>query len=180
MTLTLLSYLLGIVIVITSVLALMKPAAAKAFLKAYPRSLPCGYAMLAVSTVWFLYYFSREDIADFAAIKTQMFVFFIILAAGVGIYVKDFLAVRAHAVFMFLVAKLIYDTARYADSGWAILFPALATVLVFFGMWFTVSPWRLRDMLQGLINRDKLWKSFWFGRMLLGILLVFLGVAGIR
>ena len=123
---------------------------------------------------------AREDIADFAAIKTQMFVFFIILAAGVGIYVKDFLAVRAHAVFMFLVAKLIYDTARYADSGWAILFPALATVLVFFGMWFTVSPWRLRDMLQGLINRDKLWKSFWFGRMLLGILLVFLGVAGIR
>ena len=60
----------------------------------------------------------------------------------------DFLAVRGLAVVMLLLAKLITDSARMVETDWRLVLVTMAYVFVFAGMWFTISPWRLRDIID--------------------------------
>jgi len=64
------------------------------------------------------------------------------------IYVSDFLAVRGLAIVLMLLAKLMIDSARWSDSEWRLVMITWAYGLVVAGIWFTVSPWRLRDFLH--------------------------------
>ena len=179
-TLSTLSVILGILLLGSSAFVFARPEACSRLLLSFPRSLPWGYLFLVVSSVWFLWHFHNEDIADFAQMKRPMFFLFILLAVGVGLYVKDFLAVRSYSIFLFLVAKLIYDTARNADSSWAVLFPSVATILVFFGIWFTAVPWKMRDLLNWLTASTTRLKAFAAGRALLGLTFLILGILKIH
>jgi len=49
---------------------------------------------------------------------------------------------------LLLCAKLMVDTARMAETDWRLVIVTMAYVWVFAGMWFTISPWRLRDMIH--------------------------------
>ena len=40
------------------------------------------------------------------------------------------------------------DSAHLVESGWRLVIVTLAYLWVFAGMWFTISPWRLRDIIQ--------------------------------
>lgn len=179
-TLSTLSVILGILLLGSSAFVFAKPETCKRFLLAFPRSLPWGYLFLVVSSVWFLCHFQNEDITDFAQMKRPMFVLFIVLAIGVGLYVRDFLAVRTYSIFLFLVAKLIYDTARYADSSWAVLFPSVATILVFFGIWFTATPWKMRDLLNWISASTLRLKALAGARAVLGLAFLILGILKIH
>ena len=54
---------------------------------------------------------------------------------------------RGLAVVLLLCAKLMVDTARMAETEWRLVIVTWAYVWVFAGMWFTISPWRLRDLI---------------------------------
>src|SRR5207247_8207333 len=96
------------------------------------------------------------------------------------LFVHDFLPVRGLAVLLMLVAKLLVDTARWVDTEWRLVITTLAYVWVVAGMWFTISPWRLRDLLLwGTANETRVR----FGSMIrlgLALLLVVLGLTAIR
>ena len=82
-------------------------------------------------------------------------------AIGIGtcVFVQDFLAVRGLAIVLLLLAKLMVDTGRPALSvtHWVLVFQGWAYVLVVAGIWFTVSPWRLRDLLNwGTANEQRI------------------------
>jgi len=64
------------------------------------------------------------------------------------VYVKDFLGARGLAVVMLLLAKLMLDAQRWADSEWRLVIAVWAYALVAAGMWFTAWPWRMRDLLN--------------------------------
>ena len=49
---------------------------------------------------------------------------------------------------MLLLAKLITDSARMVETDWRLVLVTMAYVFVFAGMWFTISPWRLRDIID--------------------------------
>jgi hypothetical protein len=51
---------------------------------------------------------------------------------------------------MLLLAKLMVDTGRptLPVTSWVLVIQTLAYILVVAGLWFTVSPWRLRDLLE--------------------------------
>ena len=46
--------------------------------------------------------------------------------------------------------KLMLDTGRphLGETSWVLVIQVWAYVLVIGGMWFTVTPWRLRDFLN--------------------------------
>jgi len=67
---------------------------------------------------------------------------------GTCFYVRDYLAVRGLAVVLLLCAKLMVDTARMEETDWRLVIVTLAYVWVFAGMWLTISPWRLRDLIH--------------------------------
>ena len=139
---------MGLGMGLPQIYGLMKPAAFAAGVRKFPRSLPWGIALMLLGTAWFLYYFSLESISDFASYQSWLMAGF----AGVGIascfFVQDFLAVRGLAVVLMLLAKLMVDTARWADTDWRLVVVSWAYFLVIAGMWFTIWPWHLRDLLN--------------------------------
>ena len=144
-----LSILLGLGVGLPQIYGMLKPAAFAAAARKFPRSIPWGVALMVLGTIWFLWNLSQESIADFASYKNVLFAGFAGVGLGTCIFVQDFLAVRGLAIVLLLLAKLMVDTGRpgLPQTPWVLVIQAWGYVLVVAGIWFTVSPWRLRDFL---------------------------------
>ncbi len=149
LNLSVLSLVLGLAVALPQIYGILNPAAFAAAARKFPRSVPWGVALMVLGTVWFLWNLSQESIADFASYKNVLFAGFAGVGLGACIFVQDFLAVRGLAVVLLLLAKLMVDTGRPAltQTHWVLVIQTWAYVLVVAGIWFTVSPWRLRDFL---------------------------------
>jgi hypothetical protein len=166
---------LGLLVAAVNLYGLLKPSEFKNVLRKLPRSLPAGYVFMLSATVWFIWNVSRESLSDFEALKPALFTLFIGVGVGSCIYIKDFLGVRGLAVLMLLLGKLMVDTERWADSEWKLVIAVWAYILVVAGMWFTVSPWRLRDLLYwGTANEKRIRVGSAF-RFAFGLFVAFLG-----
>jgi len=87
-----LAVVLGLGMGLPQIYGLVKPAAFGAAVRKFPRSLPWGYALMLLGTVWFLWNLSQEPISDFAAYKTPLLAAFAAVGLGACIFVHDFLA----------------------------------------------------------------------------------------
>jgi predicted DNA-binding transcriptional regulator AlpA len=150
MKLSLLSILLGLGVSVPQIYGLTKPAQFAAAARKFPRSLPIGCGLMLLATAWFVWNVNIEPIADFSAFKPYMMAGFVAVGILACIFVQDFLAVRGLAVLMLLLAKLMVDTGRphLDQSSWVLVIQIWAYLLVVAGIWFTVTPWKLRDILN--------------------------------
>jgi len=150
MKLSLLSILLGVGMSVPQVYALAKPAEFTAAARRLPRNVPVGVALMLLGTAWFLWIVNAEPIADFSAYKPMMMVAFAAIGLLTCIFIQDFLAVRGFAVLLLLLGKLMVDTGRphLDQSPFVLVIQAWAYVLIIAGMWFTITPWKLRDFIE--------------------------------
>jgi hypothetical protein len=159
MNLSALAIGLGLGFALPQVYGLVKPAAFAAAVRRFPRSLPWGVALTLLATAWFLYNLSQESIADFAAYKKVLYLVFAAVGIGSCIFVQDLLAVRGLAVVFLLLGKLMVDTGRpwLSQTSWVLVIQVWAYVLVIAGIWFTIAPWRMRDLLDwGTANERRI------------------------
>ena len=150
-----LAIVLGLVMALPQIYGLLKPAAFAAGVRKFPRSLPWGIGLMLLGTAWFVWYLNQESISDFAAWKPVLLAGFAAVGIASCIYVQDFLAVRGLAVVLLLLAKLMVDTARWVQTDWRLVVVTWAYVLVVGGIWFTVWPWHLRDLLNWATANEK-------------------------
>ena len=143
-----LAIVMGLVVTLINLYGVIKPGAFAASARKFPRSVPIGILLTLLGTGWFLLYLQSENISDFEAYKPLLYALFVGVGVGTCIFVQDFLAVRGFAVVLLLLAKLMLDTARWADSSWCVVIQLWAYVLIVAGIWFTVSPYRMRDLLN--------------------------------
>ena len=150
MKLSLLSILLGLGMSVPQIYGLTKPAQFTATARKFPRNLPVGVVLMLLATAWFLWNVNNEPIADFSAYKKQMMAAFAAVGILACFFVQDFLAVRGLAVLMLLLAKLMVDTGRphLGESPWVLVIQGWAYPFVVLGIWFTITPWRLRDLIN--------------------------------
>ena len=174
--LSVLSVLLGLGLALPSLIGLTNPERYAAGVRKFPRSLLWGYLLMAVGTAWFLYNLSLESVSDFASYKPMMYGGFCLLGILAAIYLKDFLAVRGLAIVIMLLAKVMLDTARWANTPWRLVIITWAYGLIIAGIWFTVSPWRCRDFLQWGIANEKRIRLMGGIRVAFGLLVVILGI----
>jgi hypothetical protein len=141
---------LGLVFAAPQIYGLASPRGLAAAARKFPRHIPIGVFLTLLGTAWFLYYLNLESIADFAAFKSYMLVAFAGIGLATCIFVHDFLAVRGLAVVLLCLAKLMVDTGRphLGDSHWVLVIQWWAYVFVVAGIWLTISPWRLRDLID--------------------------------
>ena len=174
-----LAVLLGLGMGLPQIYGILKPAAYAAAVRKFPRSLPWGYALVLLGTLWFVLNLGQEPIADFAAWKTPLLCIFAGIGIGTCVFVQDFLAVRGLAVVLLLLAKLMVDTGRPAlpMTHWVLVFQTWAYVMVVAGIWFTISPWRLRDLLNWGTATEKRVKIGCGLRLAFGLFVAALGVA---
>jgi len=167
---------LGVLMSLPQFYGLLKPSEFAAAARRFPRSLPWGYALMGLGTVWFLWNLNAESISDFAAYKQWMLVGFGTLGVLTCVFVQDFLAVRGLSVVLLLLGKLMLDTARWHDSQWRLVIATWAYAMIFAGMWFTVSPWRLRDAIHWATANEKRVKAGSAFRLAFGLFVVVLGL----
>jgi hypothetical protein len=182
MKLSLLSVLLGLGMGLPQISGIVNPQKFAVAVRKFPRSLPFGFALMALGTAWFLYYLNSESAADFAAYKVHMAVAFAAVGVGTCIFVQDFLAVRGLAIVLLLLAKLMVDTGRphLGETHWVLVIQAWAYVLVIAGIWFTVSPWRLRDLLQWGTATEQRVRVGCALRLAFGLFVAVLGLTAFR
>ena len=142
--------MLGVGMSLPQVYALTKPAQFTAAARKLPRNVPVGIALMLLGTAWFLWIVNQEPIADFSAFKPYMLTAFAAIGVATCIFVQDFLAARGIAVVLLLLGKLMVDTGRphLGESPFVLVIQAWAYVLIVAGMWFTITPWKLRDLLE--------------------------------
>jgi len=159
MKLSLLSILLGAGISVPQIYGLARPKDFAGAARKFPRNYAAGIVLMLLGTAWFIWNVNNEPIADFSSFKPYMIAGFAAVGVASCIFVRDFLAVRGLAVVALLLAKLMLDTGRaylpteifhaqQGESSWVLVFQAWAYTLVVAGIYFTVVPWRLRDLLE--------------------------------
>ena len=150
MKLSLLSILLGLGVSVPQIYGLTKPKQFAATARKFPRNLPAGVVLMLLATAWFVWNVNVEPIADFSVFKPYMIAGFMAVGVLACIFVQDFLAVRGLAVVALLLAKLMVDTGRphLGTTPWVLVIQIWAYLLVVAGVWFTVTPWKLRDILN--------------------------------
>lgn len=176
MSLSTLSIVLGLAVALPQLYGLANPRAFAARARAFPRHTALGYALMAIATLWFLHNLNQESIADFEAYKKPMLIGFGTLGVATCLYVQDFLPVRGAAILMLLLAKLMVDTARWHDSEWRLVIAVWAYALVVAGMWFTISPWRMRDLILWGTATEQRVKTTCAIRLAFGLFVAGLGV----
>jgi len=175
-----LAVVMGLGMGLPQIYGLMKPANFAAGVRKFPRSLPWGIALMLLGTGWFIYYLNGESISDFAAYKPLLLAGFTGVGIASCIYVQDFLAVRGLAVVLLLLAKLMVDTARWAETDWRLVVVTWAYVLVAAGIWFTIYPWHLRDLLNWATANEKRVRIGSAIRLAFGLFVAALGVTVFR
>lgn len=150
MKLSLLSILLGAGMSVPQIYGLANPQKFAVSVRKFPRNLTAGIFLMLLGTAWFVWNVNHEPIADFSAFKPYMMAGFIAVGVLSCIFIQDFLAVRGLAVVMLLLGKLMVDTGRphLGESPFVLVIQAWAYVLIVMGIWFTITPWKLRDILN--------------------------------
>ncbi len=171
-----LSVLIGLTFALVQVRGLANPEAFKKTLLAFPRSLPWGYSLVALGTLWFLSNLSNERISDFEPYKKFMLAGFAGIGIATCVFVKDFLAARGLAIVMLLLAKLTVDSARWIETDWRLVVVTWAYIWILAGMWITISPWRLRDWFDWITQTPARIKTGCALRLTFGLLVAFLGL----
>lgn len=180
MTLSNLAILLGLAFGVPNIYGVLKPDRFGQAVRKFPRYTPAGYVLMLVATAWFLHNLSLEEVSDFQAFKPALYLLFGSVGVGACLFVQDFLAVRGLAVLLLLLAKLMVDTARWVDTEWRLVIVIWAYIWIFAGMWFTISPWRLRDILHWNTANAQRIRVLSFVRLAFGLFVVVLGLTAFR
>ena len=176
MQLSTLAVILGFVFLAFNLYGVLKPVAFASAARKFPRYTPVGYVLMLLSTFWFVANVSHEPIADFASFKPALFILFIAVGLGACLFVRDFLPVRGLAVFILLLAQLMVESARWEETSWRLVITTWAYLMVLAGIWFTVSPWRLRDAINWATANER--RTRWLSgvRAGFGLLVLCLGL----
>jgi hypothetical protein len=182
MNLSLLSILLGLGLGAPQVYGIVNPQKFATSVRKFPRNLPIGIALMLLATAWFLWIVNSEPIADFSAYKPAMLMAFGAIGFLSCIFVQDFLAVRGLAVLFLLLAKLMVDAGRphLGQTPWVLVIQVWAYVLVVAGIWFTVTPWRLRDFLNWMTATEARIKIGSSIRLAFALFILILGLTAFR
>jgi hypothetical protein len=150
MKLSLLSILLGAGMSVPQIYGVVNPQKFAAAARRFPRNLTAGIFLMLLGTAWFLWIVNQEPIADFSAFKPYMMAAFAAVGILTCIFVQDFLAVRGLAVVALLLGKLMVDTGRphLGETHWVLVIQIWAYLLIVMGIWFTIAPWKLRDLIE--------------------------------
>lgn len=180
MTLSTLAILIGAAYCALQLYALLQPQAFTRQARAFPRSEPFGFVLMALGTVWFLYNLQAEAIADFAVYKKYMLIGFGAVGLLTCIFVRDYLAVRGLAVCLLLLAWFTLNRTRWEESQARLVLVVWAYVWVICGMWFSVSPWRLRDFLNWWTAKTGRLRAWSAVQLALGAVVLVMGLTAFR
>lgn len=166
--------LVGSLLVVSHLLALAWPDAIQAKLRALPRSLPAGVALLTISAAWFGALVAYTDLGDFTSMRRT----FLILTGAAYVltlrFVSEFLAVRGLGMVLLLVAEPLLEAAWLRPETGKLWLVSLVYIWIVCGLFFIGTPYVLRDAIAWAQRSALRWKAATFGGIAYGALLLFI------
>ena len=147
--------LIGVFLIASHAMALLKPDLVKPWLKKFPRNEKIGIILVIIAFAWTLIIWSGMDLQEFFKIERTVQLILIAGCIGVIVYVKEFLAVRALGFPMILAAAPILDSAFLKEPQTRLLIVALAYAIALKGMFWVGMPYLLRDQINWVLAKDK-------------------------
>lgn len=175
-----LAIMLGLLTALFNLYGVLKPAEFGLAARKFPRYTPLGYPLMLLATVWFLYYLSLETVSDFTSFKPLLYGLFGAVGIGACLFVQDFLPVRGLSVLLLVTGKLMVDTARWVDTPWRLVITSWAYAWVIMGIWFTISPWRMRDLIDWATANETRIRWISVVRLAFSLFIVLLGLTVYR
>jgi hypothetical protein len=139
---------LGAAIIVFRAPGLINPDAYRRLARKFPRAVWPGILFLTISLVWCLAIVSQARDDGMAVPKNYVYVFLVGTYVGLIALKFDFLAVRGMAILLLMLAKVVVDSANQLETPWRLVMTVIAYLWAVAGMWFTVSPYRMRDMID--------------------------------
>lgn len=180
MTLSQLSLALGVAMLVSHGIALAQPDRIGAWLRRFPRNVPIGVVLMLAGTAWFEWNLHLETLADIAPWKNLMQIGFAVVGVGSCIFVRDYLAVRGLCVVMLMAAWYLCELTRWHTSPWRNALTAWAYVWVLLGLWWSMSPWRMRDAIQWVTGSPVLFRLGAVAGLVWGGIVIVLGLTALH
>jgi hypothetical protein len=164
----------GSLLLISHLVAFLRPESIQQRLKAFPRSAPAGVALLTVSAAWFAGLVAFTDLGDFTSMRNT----FLVLTAAAYvltlIFVGEFLAVRSLGMILLLVAEPLLEAAWLRPEAGKLWLVSLVYVWIVCGLFFIGTPYVLRDAIAWVQQNNGRWKAaslagIAYGAVLLGV-----------
>jgi hypothetical protein len=166
--------LTGLLLLVIHALALWKPVAVQAWLRAFPRSKPLGLLLLVVATVWSWLLIKNIDLGEFSNWRERLLIFIPVAAVLTWMYVQEFLSVRALGIVALLAAEPLLESAFLRPEMSRLFLVTLVYVWIVFAMFWIGMPYTLRDQIDWITADKKRWRAAAFAGLAYGALLLLL------
>lgn len=136
-----------------------------------------GLTLFAIASVWFLIKIMHLGEADFGAYKHWLFLLFVVVFVGCGIYWKDFLVVRAIAMLTLMLCHLGLQVGYMSPAPVRPFLSLLFYTFIVTALYFGTYPFKARDMLPVLFKKsNRCLKCLAMGCLSYGFLLIILSL----
>lgn len=173
-TLTLETALLvvGCFLIVTHALALLKPEATQAWLKAFPRSEFWGATLLVAAAAWFWWMVVTMDLHEFSNWRPLLKFGTPIAAYLTWRYVPEFLAVRSLGMLVLLGAEAILESAWMRPEASRLWLVSITYVWLTAALFWVGMPYTLRDQIAWASANGSRWKVLALGGVCYGAVLL--------
>jgi hypothetical protein len=138
----------GLLLLASHVIALVRPEQTKGWLAKLPRSKPLGIVLLAVDSLWAFWLVSNMDLGEFSQYRTWLQIGVPIAFILTLTFVDEFLAVRALGMLALLAAEPLLSAAFLRPESARLLLVVLAYVWLTLGLFWVGMPYILRDQIH--------------------------------
>jgi hypothetical protein len=137
----------GLVLVLGHLLALLRPAPVREWLRKFPRNYEAGVLLAILATVWFYLLVKLMDLGEFTNWRST--VLFLTPVAGILaiLFMREFLSVRALGTLTLLAAEPLLESAFLRDEQIRLLLVTLVYVWILLGMFWVGMPYTLRNQI---------------------------------
>ncbi len=159
-------------LIVSHLIALLKPDSIQAFLKAFPRNYKWGVILLTIDFIWGMMCLANMDMGEFFNLRPW---FLYLVPAGfvlVLVFVREFLAVRALGTLMLLVSGIVLEAAFLKPQMSRLLLPVICYVWIIAGMYFVGMPFLMRNWVSWVTDKPGRWKLASLGGLVYGVLVL--------
>jgi hypothetical protein len=166
--------LVGLLLIAGHALALVKPAAVRDWLSAFPRSKKWGTALVTVAAGWFFWLVWTMDLGEFSNWRQTVLIATPVAWLLTMKFVDEFLAVRALGMVTLLAAEPLLEAAFLRPEQSRLFLVSLVYVWIVFAMFWVGMPYTLRDQIGWITANQKRWRAATFVGLAYGAFLLVL------
>ena len=159
----------GLLLILAHWFALVNAGSVRSMLRAFPRSVFAGRALLTAAAIWSYGLIATIDLGEFSPWRQT--VQFAIIAAYVltVFFVQEFLAVRALGMLCLLAAEPLLEASFLRPESSRLLLTLLAYAWATLGMFWVGMPYLLRDQIDWVLKTEMRWRGSIFSGIAYGV-----------